>query len=82
MGELTWFPPDVTPTDETPVVAEYREWGMPYGKKRTHTVWWFNGGWRCYPETGGYAYVDRWRYKKSRARSGEHQSPTGESDAS
>lgn len=66
MAKPSWMDASVLPPEKTPVIAEYREWGHPLGKKRTHTVWFFDGGWRCYPDTSGSAYVDRWRLKEGK----------------
>jgi hypothetical protein len=58
----TWRHPSDHPPKDTPVLAEYHEYGREDMPIASHVVWWRDGCWRPYPEVIGDAFVKRWRF--------------------
>lgn len=56
-----WHGPSEHPDHGEPVIAEFHEWDVPTNPAKEHTVWWYEGQWRTYPNTDDRAYVNRWR---------------------
>ena len=44
-----------------PVIALYRAFNRPDGRRMKHVVWWREDGWRIYPFTSNKGFVERWR---------------------